>query len=97
MIVNYLTYYCLKICAVTSGIWACDHLGEVLQCPRNKNAWDIRAKELNCTYSAKKKDVYHCVLDDTGTKLYELCAPAVIIPGRFCMFKFLSVISFLVT
>ena len=90
-------YYSLKICAVISGIWACDHLGEVLQCPRNKNEWDIRAKELNCTYSAKKKDVYHCVLDDTGTKLYELCAPAVIIPGRFCMFKFLSVISFLVT
>lgn len=53
----------------------------VERCPRNKYEWDIRAKHRNCT-SLPKNATYHCVLNENGTGLMEVCARPTIINGK---------------
>lgn len=83
LVLIFCIYCSLKTFAVTSGVLTFEHLKEVSQCPRNEYEWDTRAKTHGCEYSTEKPDVYHCALDDTGTKLYEVCAPVVSISGMF--------------
>lgn len=53
----------------------------VERCPRNKYEWDIQATHLNCT-SLPKNVTYHCVLNENGTGLIEVCARPTIINGK---------------
>lgn len=75
----------------------CHNVRPVQQCPRNKFEMDIRAKSLNCT-GLPKTATYHCVLNENGTGLLELCANKTSIHGKqfkisLFTFKFYSHIS----
>ena len=59
------------------------NVNNVERCPRNKDEWNARAKEINCskTEESNEKDKYHCVLNETHKVFVELCAPSVSIVG----------------
>lgn len=60
---------------------------KVDNCPRNVFEWRTRAASKKCS-SLKQpcvevnKFVYHCVLNENGTGLVEVCAPAKYIHGN---------------
>ena len=60
---------------------ACHKVHVVKMCPRNVDEWNARAKALDCP-KTKENDEYHCVIDATGMKFIELCAPSVLISGN---------------
>ena len=51
------------------------------QCPRNLHEWNIRAKALNCA-QLPDNVTYHCVLNENGTELLEVCARPTFIYGK---------------
>lgn len=51
------------------------------QCPRNLHEWNIRAKALNCA-QLPDNVTYHCVLNENGTGLLEVCARPTFIYGK---------------
>lgn len=61
----------------------------VHRCPRNSLEWDVRADLFNCssinhTCGTADMFLYHCVLNEDGTKLLEVCAPYKYIYGQKC-------------
>ena len=60
---------------------SCQNVHLVQSCPRNIDEWLARAKSLNCRVTLKN-DVYHCVLNASGSELVELCAPSRNIQGK---------------
>lgn len=59
---------------------------QVARCPRNKLEWDARATVFNCSSfnqsCGKPESLYHCALDETTSKLIEVCAPYRNIHGK---------------
>ncbi|XP_061192282.1 uncharacterized protein LOC133200513 [Saccostrea echinata] len=60
----------------------------VKSCPKDKDTWEKRAKQKNCgdvPRNCSATDfVYHCILDEFGKSLLELCAGTTEIIARFC-------------
>ncbi|XP_062577469.1 uncharacterized protein LOC134239314 [Saccostrea cucullata] len=61
---------------------------DVNSCPKDKSSWEERAKLKNCGDVPRKcfttDFVYHCILDEYGRRLVELCAESVEVIGRRC-------------
>lgn len=52
----------------------------VYNCPRNRQEWEIRKNIKNCSSIYQpcvepNMFVYHCVLNENGTNMIEVCAP----------------------
>lgn len=61
----------------------------VQRCPRNSLEWVVREDLFNCSsinHACGTADMflYHCVLNEDGTKLLEVCAPYKYIYGHKC-------------
>ncbi|XP_062582379.1 uncharacterized protein LOC134244118 isoform X2 [Saccostrea cucullata] len=60
----------------------------VKSCPKDKETWDKRAKLKNCGDVPRNCSVtdfvYHCIWDEFGKNLLELCAATTKIIARFC-------------
>ncbi|XP_062574686.1 uncharacterized protein LOC134236527 [Saccostrea cucullata] len=60
-------------------------------CPITKTEWDKRAREINCELkyneTCQSKFVYHCVLNQRGTGMVEVCAQTWFISGYCAMFS----------
>lgn len=61
----------------------------VQRCPRNSLEWVVREDLFNCSsinHTCGTVDMfrYHCVLNEDGTKLLEVCAPYKYIYGQRC-------------
>ena len=62
-------------------------VNETKTCPRNQLEWNVRAKVYSCSSFDQRcvepeKFLYHCVLNENGTGLVEVCAPAKYIHGK---------------
>lgn len=68
-------------------IASCQTVKETKTCPRNQLEWNVRAEVYNCLSFHQRcvdpeKFEYHCVLNENGTGLLEVCAPAKYIHGK---------------
>ena len=59
-------------------------------CPMNRTAVERRKEIKNCEAIAKKQNctesnkfLYHCVINEYGDALVEVCAPVYIMNGKF--------------
>lgn len=82
MHVNKLLMWLLLIQKISMDL-ACQKVQVVKMCPRNEDEWNARAIAHDCP-KTKENDEYHCVIDATGMKLIELCAPSVPVSGSSC-------------
>jgi hypothetical protein len=62
----------------------------VTKCPSNEREWQKTAQKKRCDELAKYQNctspedfVYHCILNEDGTKLIEVCAPTWFLSGLF--------------
>lgn len=60
------------------------------RCPTTESEFKKAAERKNCTAipNTCKSFYYHCVLDTYATKLVEVCAPMLLIVGKFPGFFF---------
>lgn len=95
----------LKFCRIKSFPYckdAVDSIEFVTSCPTSKDEWESAANKKNCSAKASLwknctidenfRLVYHCLVDEKGTKLLEVCAPQTVLQGN----PFLSFFVFLI-
>lgn len=75
-------------------IWSTQTVEKVESCPVSISEWERRKEIKKCNLLAHKQNctdvsnfVYHCVINEYGNALTEVCAPAYMINGKFLRAK----------
>lgn len=83
------THFQLKVTGIRNCPWSRQTVEEVYSCPTNKTAVEVRKKMKNCEMFAVKQNCtdpekfsYHCLTNENGNKLVEVCAPVYFISGK---------------
>lgn len=80
----------LKVSGDRECSWSRDTVQLVDSCPFNSITYEQRRKDKNCEAIAKRQNcttpskfLYHCLINEYGNALIEVCAPIYIINGTY--------------
>lgn len=87
---NNIVFLYLKVTEERNCPFSRETVVRVDSCPMNKTAVERRKEIKNCQAKAKYQNCtdltkfqYHCVLNEYGNALVEVCAPVYIMNGKF--------------